>query len=108
MIHQSGTRLSPKELARTTKNERSETRTVRKFFTETSGKYTAEEVCLLAFPEYDWRDKKNNVRRTLSDLFKAGFLGKSEDDKDKKLGSEGVRLCVYYRAAKCGEQVRLF
>lgn len=108
MIHQSGTRLSPKELASTTKNERSETRIVRKFFTETSGKYTAEEVCLLAFPAYDWLKKKTNVRRTLSDLFKDGFLNKSDSDKDKKPGSEGVRLCVYFRAAGRGEQVRLF
>ena len=108
MIHQSGTRLSPKELASTSKTERSETATVRKFFTNNTGKYTAEEVCLLAFPAYDWLKKKTNVRRTLSDLFKEGFLNKSEDDKDKKPGSEGVRLCVYYRAAVCGEQVRLF
>jgi hypothetical protein len=101
-IHQTGTHLSPHEIAAITTRAKSLEDEMRRFFSSNyrSRGYTAAEVhvvfnhCLLT-----------SIRRSLTNLLNEGYLVK--DEREKRPGPHGVALCVYKLRPVVGEQLEL-
>ena len=87
-IHQNGTELSAEEYAALDNAAASLESRMKAHFLKHPGKHTWEDMQRV-FPY----DREGSINRSLTNLFKSGFLFK--DERIKKLGSSRVSLCTY-------------